>query len=468
MNIVAGHISRLQFPYQLLSFIEAHKNLVIIVFVIFILLLLLIMVLIYNLVRILRMKQELCLKNSKLTSIYQELSTSEEQLKQQLERIEIIQQSLIESEERYELLFQRMLNGFAVFEPIYDNDQQLVDLKIITFNPSFENQTKKSFFKLEDRTWIEVFGVIHLELERFEEIINSGEAQRFEYYSDEDNLYYLVNAFRIQDKQIGIVVDNITDYKLAIEEVEQWNQELEGCVITRTNDLKEAFKELEAFTYTVSHDLKAPLRSIDSYSKIILEDYEKELNDDIISMLHSIRIVSAEMVEMIHQLLLYSTTSRTVIQTEKVNMKEIYNTVFGELKLIHPHRRIELRIETGLPDVTGDKILLKQVVSNILSNAIKFTRDKELSLIIVGATITENQYVFYTKDNGVGFNMIYSGKLFHIFQRLHTSEEFEGSGIGLVTIKKILEKHGGRAWIDAKLNEGATIFFTLPINYKQG
>jgi light-regulated signal transduction histidine kinase (bacteriophytochrome) len=230
----------------------------------------------------------------------------------------------------------------------------------------------------------------------------------------------------------------------------------------RTLELQQAMQELEAFSYTVSHDLKSPLRAIDSYSKIILEDFQDDLKKDVIDMMFHIRSICSEMIEMINKLLQYSTTSRKELHLETIDCNELFASSYHDIECSVTNRRIEFKIETGLPTVYADRTLLKQVLSNIFSNAIKFTKDREIAYIIAGATITENEYIFYAKDNGVGFDMNYSGKLFGLFQRLHTSDEFEGSGIGLITIKKIIEKHGGRVWIEGQPDKGATIYFTLP------
>jgi light-regulated signal transduction histidine kinase (bacteriophytochrome) len=168
------------------------------------------------------------------------------------------------------------------------------------------------------------------------------------------------------------------------------------------------------------------------------------------------------MIDMISKLLKYSTASETEIVKEKINIEEILKSIFKELISVNLNRDITLIIETGLPTVFADKILIRQVIYNILSNAVKFTKNREAALINVGCTITGEEYIFYVKDNGAGFDMDSSSKLFSIFQRLHASDEFEGSGIGLVTVKKIIQRHGGRVWIEGKTEIGATVYFTLP------
>jgi two-component system sensor histidine kinase/response regulator len=228
-------------------------------------------------------------------------------------------------------------------------------------------------------------------------------------------------------------------------------------------ELQDMVNELESFSYTVSHDLKSPLRAIEGYSKILLEDQCSALNEDGNEMLSNIKNTCCDMIAMISKLLEYSTTAHLEICKEPVNISEMFNSAFSQLKSLYSERFIEFEFDTGMPPVLADPILIKEVIYNILSNAIKFTKNSEKALIVVGCKMGIGEYVFYVKDNGVGIDMEFSGKLFRIFQRLHSPDEFEGNGIGLATVRKIIKKHGGETWIEGKLNEGVTIYFTLPI-----
>ncbi len=241
------------------------------------------------------------------------------------------------------------------------------------------------------------------------------------------------------------------------------NEELEKKVEMRTKQLSDAVKELESFSYTVSHDLKSPVRSIDYYSKFILEDYDTHLNDDVKSMLKNIRGVCSGMFELIEKLLQYAVTTKTEPEFLPVDMGALVTQTYQEIITAVEDRQVELVIEDSLPQVSGDAILLKQVLYNILSNAIKFTRYQNNAVIRVSCHKTQNQCQFSFKDNGVGFNMAYSTKLFGIFQRMHSQSEFEGSGIGLATVKKIVEKHGGSVSIFSEEGLGTTVSFTLPL-----
>lgn len=253
-----------------------------------------------------------------------------------------------------------------------------------------------------------------------------------------------------------------TQYKQALEEIRILNAELEQRVIDRTADLQSAVLELEKFSYTISHDLKSPLRAIDGYSKFIIEDYGSTLHNEVSEMIGNIQEICRDMIGLINKLLEYSITSKANLSKEPIQIKQIITIVFREFEVGNSGRHMELVFEGELPTLNVDKVLFKQVIANIISNAIKFSRDREVTKIQVGSSLVDNEYIFYIKDNGVGFDMKFSNKLFGIFQRLHRSQDFEGYGIGLATIKKILQKHGGRVWIEGVLNQGATVYFTLP------
>ena len=246
-------------------------------------------------------------------------------------------------------------------------------------------------------------------------------------------------------------------------QIMKMNEELEEKVQERTMQLSEALRELEAFSFTVSHDLKSPLRSIDYCAKYILEDYGNELNPEIIKMLTDIRSTCDGMFSLINKLLLYSMTAKALPEISPVDTDLLFRQTYAELTNSIKDRNIEFKIKGSLPTVMADPILLKQVVNNILSNSIKFTRPKEKAVITVDCEESKDRYRFSVRDNGVGFDMKYASKLFGIFQRLHSQNEYEGSGIGLATVKKIIEKHGGEISINSIENEGTVVSFTLPI-----
>lgn len=447
------------------SLIADHKNLVITVAIIFIFLVVFIFILLFYLKKINTMKKDLSKSNKELVVLYENLSSAEGKLRQQFNELQNMQENLVSSEHRFVLLFEKMLNGFFIVEPVLGNEGRITDIRFKKVNPGFYKQTGMPGIDVVGKNWFEVFGYPCREIGIYQRLLNTGGPERFETFYSDQGTYYAGYAFVITENEIGVIFDNITEYKTAIKEVKLLNTDLEQRVRDRTIDLQLALNELEMFSFTVSHDLKSPLRAIDGYSKIILEDMGHKIDADSAEMLSTIGKISREMINMINQLLKYSTTSRGEINKEKVDIKQEMISVFNELRLIHPERDINLVIETGMPVVYVDKVLFRQLLQNIFSNAVKFTKGREKAIITAGCTITQDKYIFYVKDNGAGFDMEYSGKLFGIFQRLHTNEEFEGSGIGLVSVRKIIEKHNGTVWIEGKVDEGATIYFTLPFSW---
>lgn len=444
------------------EFFEKYKDIVITAIIIISILVIFIFVLLFYLRKINKMKEALLLKNKELSELYNELASANEMQRKQFERLSKTQLDLVTSEKNYSLLFEKMLNGFFVFEPVLNKENKMVDIRFINVNPGFRNHTRLLDKEIIGKTWTQVFGYPNREITRYQNVLKTEEGERFETFYPDANVYYLVNAFKINDNQVGSVFDNITQYKLAIKEIKKLNEVLEQRVDERTRELKNAVGELESFTYTVSHDLKSPLRAIDGYSRIIYEDYGEKLEVEAANAILEIKRICKDMIEMINRLLQYSTTSKAVLCKEYINIENIITSIFGELQSGNINREIELLIETRLPEVYADKVMMRQAIYNILSNSFKFTKNQNKAVIQAGCTITEKEYIFYIKDNGVGFDMEFSSKLFGIFQRLHTSDEFEGSGIGLVTVKNIIQKHGGRVWIEGRVNEGAAVYFTLP------
>jgi signal transduction histidine kinase len=245
----------------------------------------------------------------------------------------------------------------------------------------------------------------------------------------------------------------------------QANQELEGKVrqvVDRTRQLEAANKELEAFSYTISHDLRAPLRAINGFTSILLEEYGANLTEEAVGYLKRVRDNGEHMGNLVDDLLRYSRLGRQALRTQPVKPRAIVDRVLEQLAPSMEGREIEVVIGS-LPDCDSDPILLEQVYSNLLGNAIKYSRKREHARIELGALEPRNGDgpVYFVKDNGAGFDMAYSQKLFGVFQRLHRAQEFEGTGVGLAIVHRIVERHGGRIWADAKVNEGATFYFTL-------
>lgn len=246
--------------------------------------------------------------------------------------------------------------------------------------------------------------------------------------------------------------------KFAKYELSQKNKILEK----KTMELENAFNELEAFSYTVSHDLKSPIREIEAYVKMMLEEKNEKLESNTKEIVNKVNDICGNTITMIENLLRYSKMTNLEICKEMIDISKIFKLTFEQYKTIHSERIIEFEFETGMPTVWADSTLIKQVISNVISNAVKFTKNEYKASIIAGCKKDKKEYVFYVKDNGAGIDMEFSGKLFGVFQRLHSQDEFSGNGIGLAIIRKIIQKHEGRTWIEGKVNEGATIYFTLP------
>ncbi len=491
-----------------------------------------------------------------------------------------------ELQKEYKLIFEKMIDGMVINEFVFDEGNQPVDATIMDANPAVEKQIGMKPTEMIGCSYSKSFGVNQEYLKQLYQILKTGVPLEREIFLTDFNKYLLVNAFRINPRQIGVMFHDITglrqlereqsklskqleavfestddlifsldkDYcilnfnahfqnyilrryhcqietghsileyipeetvqeyihifehamkenkycfefyyaekekyieifcnsihyngevygaalfarditekKNTQQQLMQVNEELEKRIEERTCELKSAVDELKKYTYTVSHDLKAPLRAIDGYSRIVLEDYANVLDQEAIKMIRNISDISFDMICLIDELLQYSITAEAELSKTMVNVEEMFKNVFCEIRIGCMERNIGFYLLTEIPPVLADKILIRQLIYNLISNAVKFTKYRDTAIINVGCTKNKNELICYIEDNGAGFDMKYKKKLFTIFQRLHNKEEFEGNGIGLATAYNIIQKHKGKIWIESKLNEGTKVYFTLPV-----
>ena len=278
-----------------------------------------------------------------------------------------------------------------------------------------------------------------------------------------DWIRWEVRPWRQGDGAIGGIIifsEDITERKAARDKINQLNIQLEQRVVERTAELEAANKELEAFSYSVSHDLRAPLRAVNGFAEIVLEEYSHQLPEECRRYLERIRNGGQRMGDLIDDLLAFSRVNRKSVNRQIVDSIRLVQNALDELNPQREGREVEIKVG-NLPPCHGDPALLKQVWVNLLSNAIKYSRGRKPAVIEIGSNHINCENVYFVKDNGDGFDMQYADKLFNVFQRLHNADEFEGTGVGLAIVQRIVHRHGGRVWAQAEVGHGAAFYFTI-------
>ena len=361
--------------------------------------------------------------------------------------------ALKESEEKYRNLFMNMTEEVHFWKLERDENGAIKTWRIVDVNPpAVRTWERKSREDTIGRMADEIYpGATAHYMPIVQKIMTEGVPYSTEdYFPPPVDKYFRFTSIPLGEYFITTGAD-VTDIKKAQKLVEQRNVQLEN-----------ANKELEAFTYFVSHDLRAPLRAIDGYSRMILRKQGDQFDEETRQKFDLIQSSTKAMGQLIDDLLTLSRFDHQVLNLSTLDMRELLEATWRELQSMEPGQRITLKMK-DMPQCIGDRGLIRQIWVNLLSNAVKFTRSREEPAIEAGGRKTEKDVIYYLKDNGVGFDMAYSDKIFDAFKRLHSSSEYEGTGIGLAIVARIIHRHGGKVWAEGKVDQGAIVYFSFPI-----
>lgn len=375
-----------------------------------------------------------------------------------------------QDEERI-LLYKDLIENLPIGIIIYhlEDLNDLTSFRLIGANDAASQATGIDITPFVGKTLYESFPSVYDTglPEVYAEVIKTGEGRDLgEVTYEDENItegVYDVKAFPLPNGKLGISFNNVTQRKKAEDEVKNLNAVLVHRIRERdlqTDELKAANKELDAFSYSVSHDLRTPLRAITGFANILVDQYASELSPKATHYLQRVQANTLQMGRLVDDLLQFSRMGRRALQTQHVKPQQIVEEALEELQAMQDGRQVD--IEVGpLPPCKADPAMFKQVFVNLLSNALKYTEDREVAHIKVDSRVEEGKNVYFVADNGIGFDMRYADKLFGVFQRLHRAEDYEGTGVGLAIVQRIIQRHGGKIWAEAAPDQGATFYFHL-------
>jgi chemotaxis family two-component system sensor kinase Cph1 len=393
------------------------------------------------------------ISDMKVQKLVHELQVHQIELEMQNEALQKAQMELTESHRKYADLYDFAPVGYFTL----DNKGHIIETNVT--GADLLGSKKRSLIGQPFHRFIvtEYFSIFQSHLQKAVELRNIRICKLKLVKRDGGSFDALIETMAVINGE-----GRLDHYRSSIIDISDMAQ-VEMALKKRTVELEVANKELESFSYSVSHDLRAPLRAIDGYARIILKKQGDEFDEDTLRKFNEIRLNAQKMGQLVDDLLAFSRLGRTHMSMSKIGMDQLVREVWKELQTVNPDRNMELT-SNGIAPGYGDRALIKQVYVNLISNAVKFTRNRNAAHIEAGGYTDGNEYVFYVKDNGVGFDMTYYSKLFGVFQRLHSDYDFEGTGVGLALVQRIIHMHGGRVWAEGKVNEGATFYFTLPHN----
>jgi len=375
------------------------------------------------------------------------------------------EKSLKQSIDRYAVLFDTMPIGWAEHKMLFKEDGTPDDYIFLDANPAFEHFIGDKRSNILGKKASEVIPDIKSYepnlINFYGQIVITGKQIKSELFMASFNRWYSITSFRNQPGHFVVMYEDITDRKTGEKEIRELNASLEKKVLERTELLETSNKELETFTYSVSHDLRAPLRHISGYVELFINKFKASVPEKGARYLDIVLESTQQMGRLIDDLLAFSRTGRVVINVVKVDMNEVIKEVLSAISGDITGKNIEWIIG-NLPLATCDAVMIKLVWVNLILNAVKFSGGKNPASIEIGYHTHPDKYEFFVRDNGVGFDMKYADKLFGVFQRLHPATQFEGTGIGLANVRRIINKHGGETWAIAEVEKGATFTFTLP------